>query len=342
MPDKRSPAAPDESRVTLVQVAKLAGVSPTTVSHVLSGKRWVAEATRETVRNVIRELGYRPNNVARSLRTRRSRMVAVVVPDITNSFYAVLTRGLADAVDAAGYGTYVCNTDAIPEREEAFLADVLDRGVDGVVMASGPTDARARSGSPAPGVPAVCIGGSHDDAPRLDLVTPDDTVGSHAAVTHLIRRGARRIAMIEGPLPSGSAREDGYRQALTEHGISVDPDLMVRGDWTRPGGHAAMHQLLTLPERPDAVFCANDLAAIGAIDAAHEQRLVVPDDVAVVGFDDVDAATIVNPPLTTVRNPAYDIGRTAGELLLSRMDGSYDGDGRTVVLPCPLIVRGSA
>lgn len=344
MSDKQSPApAPDETRVTLVQVAKLAGVSPTTVSHVLSGKRWVAEATQESVRNVIRELGYRPNNVARSLRTRRSRMVAVVVPDITNTFYAVLTRGLADAVDGAGYGTYVCNTDGNPEREDAFLADVLDRGVDGVVMAAGPTGTQMPTGPPAPGVPTVCVGGSRDDAPRVDLVMPDDRVGSHAAVTHLIRRGARRIAMIEGPLPSGSAREDGYRQALAENGIAVEPDLMVRGDWTRPGGRRAMHQLFSVSDhRPDAVFCANDLTAVGAIDAVHELHLTVPDDVAIVGFDDVDAATIVNPPLTTVRNPAYEIGRTAGELLLSRMDGTYDGEGRAVILPCPLVVRESA
>ncbi|MGK5740006.1 LacI family DNA-binding transcriptional regulator [Micromonospora sp. URMC 103] len=341
MSDKGSPAR-DEPRVTLVQVAKLAGVSPTTVSHVLSGKRWVAEATQETVRNVIRELGYRPNNVARSLRTRRSRMVAVVVPDITNTFYAVLTRGLADAVDGAGYGTYVCNTDGNPEREDAFLADVLDRGVDGVVMAAGPAGNQVRTGPPAPGVPTVCVGGSPEDAPRVDRVTPDDTVGSHAAVTHLIARGARRIAMIEGPLPSGSAREDGYRQALAEHGIPLEPDLLARGDWTRPGGRSAMHRLMAAERRPDAVFCANDLTAIGAIDAVHELRLTVPGDVAIVGFDDVDAATIVNPPLTTVRNPAYDIGRTAGELLLSRMDGRYDGTGRTVVLPCPLVVRESA
>ncbi|WP_158609851.1 MULTISPECIES: LacI family DNA-binding transcriptional regulator [unclassified Micromonospora] len=344
MSDKQPAAsAPDETRVTLVQVAKLAGVSPTTVSHVLSGKRWVAEGTQETVRDVIRQLGYRPNNVARSLRTRRSRMVAVVVPDITNTFYAVLTRGLADAVDGAGYGTYVCNTDGNAEREDAFLADVLDRGVDGVVMAAGRVGAQVRMGPAGSGVPAVCVGGAVDDDPLIDLVMPDDTVGSHAAVTHLIRRGARRIAIIEGPLPSGSAREEGYRQALLENGMSIDPDLMVRGDWTRPGGRRAMHLLMAVPERrPDAVFCANDLTAIGAIDAVHELHLAVPDDVAIVGFDDVDAATIVNPPLTTVRNPAYDIGLTAGELLLSRMDGTYDGEGRKAVLPCPLIVRQSA
>ncbi|MEV4620380.1 LacI family DNA-binding transcriptional regulator [Asanoa sp. NPDC049573] len=342
MPEPPRSAGPDDTRVTLVQVAKLAGVSPTTVSHVLSGKRWVAESTQETVREVIRQLGYRPNNVARSLRTRRSKMIAVVVPDITNTFYAVLTRGLADAVDVAGYGTYVCNTDGIPEREDSFLADVVDRGVDGVVMAAGNVTGDVGAGPGGLGVPAVRIGSASDDDPHVDLVAPDDEVGSHAAVRHLVDRGSRRIAIIEGPHATGSGRDDGYRRALTESGIPVDPALMVRGDWTRSGGQKAMHTLMALDERPDAVFCANDLTAIGAIDAAHELGLTVPGDVAIVGFDDVDAATIVNPPLTTVRNPAYETGYTAGELLLSRITGSYAGEGRIVVLPCPLVVRSSA
>jgi len=332
----------DDTRVTLVQVAKLAGVSPTTVSHVLSGKRWVAETTQATVREAITQLGYRPNNVARSLRTRRSKMIAVVVPDITNTFYAVLTRGLADAMDEAGYGTYVCNTDGNPQREDAFMADVVDRGVDGVVMAAGDVTGDVGAGPGGLGVPAVRIGGDPDDDPRVDLVAPDDEFGAHAAVRHLVDRGSRRIAIIEGPQASGSGRDEGYRRALAESGLPVDPDLMVRGDWTRPGGRTAMHELMALPARPDAVFCANDLTAIGAIDAAHELGLTVPGDVAVVGFDDVDAATIVNPPLTTVRNPAYESGYTAGELLLSRITGSYTGAGRTVVLPCLLVVRASA
>jgi LacI family transcriptional regulator len=122
----------------------------------------------------------------------------------------------------------------------------------------------------------------------------------------------------------------------------VPAELMVRGDWTRRGGYDAMTKLMSLPRPPDAVFCANDMMAIGALDVAHERGLRVPDDIAIIGFDDVDAATIVTPQLTTVRNPAYEAGRTAGDLLLSRMTGRYSGAGRTVVLPCPLVVRGTA
>jgi LacI family transcriptional regulator len=335
------PLAVDRPRVTIAQVANLAGVSPTTVSHVLSGKRLVGTATRISVQEAIRMLGYRPNNVARSLRTRRSQMVAVVVPDLTNSFYGVLTRGLADALDAAGYGTYLCNTDGLVEREAKFIEDVLDRGADGIVMASVDVAAVGAVGPAELGTPVVCIGGSLNH-PRLDVVTADDLVGSHVATQHLLARGASRIAMIQGPPESGSARVEGFRQAMAESRIRLDPALMVPGDWTRHGGYEAMKRLLSSEQPPDAVFCANDLTAIGAIDAAHEHGLAIPEDVAVVGFDDIDAATIVSPPLTTVRNPAYDSGRTAGELLVSRMLGEYLGEGRTVVLPCPLVVRRSA
>jgi LacI family transcriptional regulator, galactose operon repressor len=341
--EKRAARKPADGRVTITQVAALAGVSPTTVSHVLSGKRIVAAETRGTVHEAIRALGYRPNHVARSLRTRRSQMVAVVVPDITNTFYSVLTRGLADTVDGAGYGTYVCNTDGKLDRETKFLEDIMDRGADGIVMASVDTASVGALGPADMGVPVVCIGGGIDH-PRMDLVTTDDELGSYAVTRHLLARKVRRVAMIEGPAESGPDRIAGFRRAMRESRRRVDPTLMVRGDWTRSGGYEAMRSLLRRPasRRPDAVFCANDLMAIGAVDAVHEEGLDVPDDVALAGFDDVDAATIVNPALTTAQNPAYDIGVSAGRLLISRLAGEYDGEGRTVTLPCPLVVRDSA
>lgn len=330
----------EPARVTIADVATRAGVSPTTVSHVLSGKRIVGAATRTTVMQAIEELGYRPNSVARNLRTRRSHMVAVVVPDITNTFYAVLTRGLADAVDAAGYGTYVCNTDGSHDREEKFFQDVFDRGVDGIVLASGDTGSQMEFGPAEVGTPIVCIGGVLNH-PRCDVVMADDEVGSRVATEHLISRGYERIAMIQGPVHSGAARHQGFVTAMAAGGRTVDQRWVAHGDWTRAGGQRAMRELLAEGERPDAVFCANDLTAIGAIDVAHELGLDIPGDIAIVGFDDVDAATIVVPPLTTVRNPSYEAGRTAGDLLLSRMTGRYKDAGRTVVLPCPLVVRDS-
>lgn len=341
--DGPRPRVRPSQRVTIGDVATFAGVSPTTVSHVLSGKRAVGTSTKGAVLEAVRQLGYRPNHVARHLRTRRSQMVAVVVPDITNPFYGVVTRGLADAVDRRGYGTYVFNSDGHPAREERFLQDALDRGVDGIVVAAtsvaGPTPDR---GAPVwDSTPVVCIGGALDH-PHADLVAPDDAVGSQAAVTHLIDRGSSRIAMIQGPPGTGAARTHGYLEALAAREIDAESSLLVHGDWTGHGGRTAMRTLLGLARPPDAVFCANDLMAIGAMDVARDRGLSIPADLAVVGFDDVEAASMISPRLTTVQNPAYDAGRAAGLMLADRMAGEYTGAGRTVLLPCPVVVRESA
>lgn len=334
-------------RVRLADVAKRAAVSPTTVSHVLSGKRLVNAATRDRVEDAIRELGYRPNQAARQLRTNLSRMVAVIVPDLTNSFYGVLTRGLADCLGVARdhiggqeYGTYVCNTDGSADRERKFLHDVLDRGVDGIVMAAvnaaiEPDLAQARIATP-----IVCVGTPKDEL-GVDWVSTDDRSGARDATALLLARGRQRIAMIQGPPGTGTPRTEGYHDAMRRAGRTVDSRMLLQGDWTRAGGQAAMRTLLALDERPDAVFCANDLSAIGAIDVIRAAGLTVPGDIALVGFDDIDAATMVTPALTTVTNPAYEIGFRAGELLLGRMNGEFTGPARTVKLPCPLVERAS-
>jgi LacI family transcriptional regulator len=327
-------------RATIAEVAAMAGVSPTTVSHVFSGKRLVSASTRERVLDVVERLGYRPNNVARNLRTRQSKMIAVIVPDITNPFYAVVTRGLADAVEGADYGTYVCNTDGAVAREQRFVEDVLDRGVDGVVMGSVTVAPEVVTRLADLGTPFVCMhrGIEH---PLVDSIWADDVGGAHEATEHLLAGGTGPVAMIDGPGTTGG-RLEGYRDALAAAGVAFDPALVVHGDWTRHGGRDAMRRLLELPERPAAVFCANDLMAIGAMDAAHEAGLRIPDDLRLAGFDDIEAATLVSPALTTVQNPSYETGRAAGELLLDRMTGRHGKGQRTEVLPCRLVVRGSS
>lgn len=329
------------TRVTIAQVANLAGVSTTTVSHVLSGKRFVSEANRDRVHQAVRELGYRPNHVARNLRTRRSQMIAVIIPDIANPYYTALARGIADEVDGDAYGTYICNTDGLHEREQKFIQDVLDRGVDGVAMASVHVATDLVSEAVRLGTPFTCVGGSID-LPDVDLVTADDEEGSRAATSYLITRGAKRVAMIGGSAGSGGGRDGGYRRALEEAGLPVRDDLVIAGDWTRRGGHDAMRELLTRNPRPDAVFCANDLMAIGAMDTVREAGLSIPGDISLVGFDDIDAASLVTPALTTVSNPSYDAGRAAGELLLERISGRAVDGRRTVRLPCRLIERESS
>jgi len=332
-------------RVTIGHVARLAGVSSTTVSHVLSGKRPVSAATRRRVLGAVGELGYRPNSVARSLRTRRSQMIAVIVPDITNPFYGVVTRGVADTLDEAGYRSYVCNTDGSSDRERDFIEDALDRGVDGIVMswlnvelAEIELIQRARK-------PLVLLSDGEEIA-GVDQVTVDDGAGAQAATQHLIARGARRIAIITGPSGTSRERVKGYVDALAAAGIEHDPALTREGGWLRDGGRDAMFSLMALEPRPDAVFCANDLMAIGAMDAARALGLRIPDEIALAGFDDIEAAALLTPPLTTVINPAYEIGEAAGRLILDRVvpdrEPVPEGASRRVVLPGRIVVRGSS
>ena len=323
-------------RATISDVARASGVSTTTVSHVLTGKRPVAPATRDRVQAAVAQLQYRPSRVARNLRAGSSQMIAVVVPDITNPFYGQLTRGLADSL-GADYGTWVCNTDGSARRERLYLADVVARGADALVMAS-VSEEHDAAATLAFGVPMVCLGDSIDH-PMVDRVIAADAEASQSAVEHLLAQGAQRIGIIEGPRSLGQAREAGYEAALLGAGLRAPRQLRVHGDWTRAGGRAAMHRLMRLGSPPDAVFCANDLMAIGALDAVRELGLVVPQDVRVVGFDDIDAASLISPALTTIANPAYETGWTAGKLVLDRLQLRHTGSRRTVVLPCRLIVR---
>jgi LacI family transcriptional regulator len=327
-------------RVTIADVALLAEVSKTTVSHVLSGKRPVALATRKRVEEAIEELGYRPDGLARSLRSRRSHMVALMIPDITNPYYPLLARGLEDGVDR-GYRTFICNTDGEADREKDFLEEVTDRRVDGLVIDSfmmSPDEIRAAVGGT---TPIVLIGTTVMGAPGYDAVHSDDEHGAFEATMHLFRRGHRRVAMIQGPPGAGGKRNEGYLRALEEANAPLDPDLVASGEWTRPGGAFAARLLLERSNRPSGIFCANDLMALGAIDAARELGLDVPREVAIVGFDDIEAAGMVSPGLTTVSNPAYETGRLAGIMLRERMTGRYGDAPRTVTLPCRLIQRAS-
>ncbi|WP_375425666.1 LacI family DNA-binding transcriptional regulator [uncultured Friedmanniella sp.] len=324
-------------RATIADVARVSGVSTTTVSHVLTGKRPVAAATRDRVQAAVSQLHYRPNHVARNLRVGSSQMIAVVVPDITNPFYAQLTRGLADAL-GSDYGTWVCNTDGSAGRERQLVGDVLARGADGLVMASVEHDSAGATVPTRYDTPVVCLGESIDH-PLVDRVIAADGEASRSAVEHLVSRGARRVAMISGPASQGGSRVAGYQEALLEAGLRVPKFLTVHGDWTRAGGRAALHRLMRSAHPPDAVFCANDLMAIGALDAARELDLTLPADLRLIGFDDIEAASLVSPALTTIANPAYETGWSAGKLVLDRLQGRHSGSRRTVVLPCRLIVR---
>jgi LacI family transcriptional regulator len=331
------------SQVGMTQVAARAGVSVTTVSHVLSGRRPVAEATRARVLRVIEELSYQPNTLAQGLRTRRTMTVALIVPDLTNPFYPMVLRGLADVLVPAGYHAVVCNTDGTREEEIAFLEAMTTRQVDGVVIAAfqlSRQDFLAHVGD----LPLVRLGGRAFDAELGDLVRSDDEGGMLQAARYLLEQGRSRLAYIGGTPHTGPSdrREGGYRRALREAGHAVDEELVVRGEFTREAGRAAAERLLGRPGRPDAIACANDLIAIGVLDAARALGLDVPADLAVTGYDDIDAASLVIPALTTVVNPARQVGRACGEALLRQLGAEEPEPPRELVIANSLIRRESA
>jgi LacI family transcriptional regulator len=326
---------------TIAEVADRAGVSTTTVSHAFSGRRPVASGTRERVHRAVKELRYRPNGLARSLRTRRSHTVALIIPDITNPYYPALARGAQNVLADAGYHVLVCNTDREPQYEAEYVADVLDRQVDGILMSAFHVLAADLSDVFLDEVPFVAFG-ARIEHPAVDIVRSDDAAGARDATRHLLAAGHIRVGMISGPpgLPPSEARLSGYRQALAEAGLPLEPEFVVQGDFTRRGGATAMRQIAALQEGPTALFCANDLMAIGAMDTAREVGLALPDDLALAGYDDIEAAAFLTPSLTTVLNPAHELGTTAGKLLLERMSG-YGGPRREIVIPHRLIERES-
>ncbi|MBG0851383.1 LacI family DNA-binding transcriptional regulator [Streptomyces spinoverrucosus] len=308
-------------QIGMTEVAARAGVSVTTVSHVLSGRRPVAERTRARVLEVIDELGYQPNSLAQGLRTRRTMTVGLIVPDLTNPFYPMVLRGLDDVLVPAGYRTVVCNTDGSREQETLFLRDMATRRVDGVVIAPFQL-ARKDLLAHRRLMPLVRLGGALPfDADLGDLIRSDDEGGMAQAVRYLLEQGRHRVAYIGGARHAGPSdrREAGFRRAINEVEHVVDEDLVVRGEFTRDAGREAAEALLDRDDRPDAIACANDLIAIGVLDAARKRGLRVPEDLAVTGYDDIDAASLVHPALTTVVNPAREVGRACGQALLRQL-----------------------
>lgn len=330
-------------RVTIEDVAVRAGVSVTTVSHVFSGHRPVRASTREHVERVARELGYRPNALATSLRVQRTNTAMIVIPDITNPFYPSLARGVQDVLRSRDYHTILGNTDATEHEERAFLEAAGSGRVDGLVFMGFHVAAAELEPLAEAGIAVVNLGYG-DTSGRIDTVRSDDRAAAAEAVAYLLRSSPEGVGLIDGDAASPVAAERlaGFLDAYRDAGQEVPDGYVVTTDFTRHGGREGMRHLLAHPRPPRAVFCANDMIALGAIETTRELGLSVPDDVAVMGCDDIDAAQIATPRLTTVRNSADAIGRACGELLLSRMTGEYTGPARTIVVPHTLVVRESA
>lgn len=327
-------------RPRIKDIAEKLGVSPATVSRALSGNELVAKSTRDRIQGAARELNYRPNVNARSLRTRRSMAVLMVVRDIGNPFYLDILKGVESTARAAGYSVLMGNTEDDPTRETEYFDMLLDGHADGMILMTGKLpagpDYRKRLPSPPPVVVALEI---IDQSP-FPHVQIDNVAAAGEAVRHLLDLGHRSIAHICGPLPEvlSVGRRQGYRAAMSAAGLAVPEGYEQRGDYLLHSGRQACRALFELPAPPTAIFVANDEMAFGAI---HELRRLgrdVPGEVSVVGFDDVYLSEAFYPPLTTVSQPRMDIGRRAMSMLLEILAGG-EGPDEPVVLPTTLRIR---
>ncbi len=328
--------------VTIREVAKRAGVSVATVSHVINGTRKVAPDTVVRVKQAMAELDYHPNAVARSLRTRRTTAIGVLVSDITNPFFATLVRGAEDAASRAGYSLVVCNSDEALEKEDRYIRLLHRRRMDGLLIAPvGDGISPAIRELVRLGVPFVFVDRRAREI-EADAVLSDNEGGAYQAVHHLIERGHRRIGIVLG-IPGATTTEErfkGYRRALEEAGIPLSKDLVAWGGYRVEGGRQATKHLLSCADPPTAIFSTNNQMTVGVLQELFRRGIAIPGGMAVVGFDDLEWAEMVVPALTVVAQNPYEIGLRACELLLTRFRLSREAP-RELRVPTELRVRGS-
>ncbi|MFL6055383.1 MAG: LacI family DNA-binding transcriptional regulator [Actinoallomurus sp.] len=321
------------AKPTIRNVAERAGVSKSLVSLVMRGSPHVSEARRQAVLKAARELGYRPNAVARSLVEGRTRLIGALVADLHNPFFAEFLDGLQESLHGAGLRMLVGSGRWDPQFEAEAVEAFLEMRVDGLVLLSVVPDTLTET---AKNVPVVMVG--ERDVDGVDIVVDDDELGARLAVDHLVELGHRRIAHIEGaPSTTAHYRRSGYESAMRRHGLE---DLIVvePGDFTEEGGYRAARKLLLHDEPPTAIFAPNDLVATGVLSAADEGGLRVPSDISIVGYDNTHLAAIRHIALTSVDQPRRDMGRVAAERLCARIEDPFRQPQQTLVTP-HLVIR---
>jgi LacI family transcriptional regulator len=338
---------PRPRRVGITDVARHAGVSLGTVSHVLNHPDKVAPATRARVQRAIEELDYVRSESARHLRSGRGRTVGVVVLDMRNPFFTDLARGAQDAAADAGLQVILCNTDEDPDREDAHLASLVEQGTLGILVIPSDTDTERYGLLRRQSVPFVFVDRTVDE-PIACSVGVDDLAGAESAIHHLLGLGHRRIAMVIGPrrLSQVHDRVAGAHRAVGSAGLPHDTITLIEcSALTFADGRDAAQRLLGATPRPTAVFCANDLIALGVLQVMTERGIKVPDEISLVGYDDIEFAGAAAVPLTSVRQPSTRIGRVALELLLAEVREQEEGAGHEhhrVVFTPELVVRRSS
>ncbi|MGQ9489678.1 MAG: LacI family DNA-binding transcriptional regulator [Anaerolineae bacterium] len=337
---RRSHAARSDPIITIQQVAERAGVSVSTVSHVINGTRYVSPELTERVRAAMAELRFQPNALARSLRRKETLTLGMIVPDNANPFFAMLAYAVENACYQRGYSLILTNSGGDLARELANINVLLGKQVDGLILAAVGLGSRDLE-QVLRAAPAVVVDRNLPGV-EVDTLLVDNLGGGRQATRYLIELGHRRIGCITGPSTTtpSAERVTGYRAALAEAGIPVDENLIARGDFQFAGGYAGAQALLALSEPPTAIFACNDLMAMGAIAAAAANGLRVPADLSIIGFDNSTLAAYTTPALTTVAQPIAEIGRLATEMVIQRSQ-TPDAARQRRILSTQLVVRQS-
>lgn len=327
---------------TIKDIAEKAGVSYATVSRALNNHKDVNDETRKKVIKIAREIGYQPNAIAQGLVKKETRTIGLVIPDITNPFFPEVASGIEDAAEEAGYTIFLCNTNWSKEREANYLDVLLQKQVDGLIIAPSSENLNHLKRVLQSGRKVIFISRMIRH-PNSTSIIIDNVSGAQMAVEHLIDKGHKRIGLIGGFKDISASRErlKGYRYAMEMNSLEINESYIKSGDFKRETGHVMMHELLKLKPAPTAVFAVNDLLALGAIQAIKEEGLSIPGDVAVIGFDDIEFASLPEIQLTTVSQPKYDMGRMAVDTLLEILAGDDNNINKKIMLEPRLIVRGS-
>jgi LacI family transcriptional regulator len=327
---------------TIQDVARRAGVAPITVSRVVNNSGYASEATRQRVEAAIEELGYVPNTLARGLRSKRTNTLALVMTDITNPFFTMIARGVEDAASAAGFTVIFCNTDESEEEEEKYTHILAQKQVDGVLLIPARSNPDSVEFLQSKKIPVVLLDRSVPNV-RTDIVRCDSKGGAYQLVKRLIELGHQYISIITGPqgVSTSDDRIAGFIQALSEAGLA-DHRRIYAGSFTQASGYELTTQTITDDPPPTAIFGANNFISIGVLKALRDYGLKVPEDISVVSFDDLPAAMIVNPFLTVAAQPAYEMGKMATDLLLTRLSGESSGEFQEIILPTEIIERQSS
>jgi DNA-binding LacI/PurR family transcriptional regulator len=332
---------------TMRDVARLAGVSQPTVSRVLNNRNStpVSDKTRQRVLAAAQALKYRPNDIARSLRTRRTHTIALLIADISNGFYHPLARAVQDVARLHNYEVFISNSDHLYANEKLFCEVVSRRSVDGVIMVPIHLTTEELAQFLAETDIPITVLGEQIDHPMIDVVFANDKQATYEATCWMIaERGYTSLGFIgaRDDLPPGPRRLEGFERALKEFGVTLDPRFLLKGDFTLESGVEAAHALLSVGDLPRALFVVNDLMAIGVILTLQEAGYRIPDDIAVMGFDDIPEAKMIRPKLTTIAQNPRDMGQKLAEALFERIESSTIIPRRILESPLHLIVRDSA